>query len=75
MRGFARNPKYTRGLAVADYGTQKLVHALCKKARIAIDRPMRLADCDNLAALAKEYRITITKTNPVSQSQVCRKRR
>lgn len=49
----------------------KLVHALCKKARIAIDRPMRLADCDNLAALAKEYRITITKTNPVSQSQVC----
>ena len=49
----------------------KLVHALCKKARIAIDRPMRLADCDNLAALAKEYRITITKTNPISQSQVC----
>ena len=49
----------------------KLVHALCKKARIAIDRPMRLVDCDNLAALAKEYRITITKTNPVSQSQVC----
>ena len=51
----------------------KLVHALCKKARIAIDRPMRLADCDNLAALAKEYRITITKTNPISQSQVCAK--
>ena len=49
----------------------KLVHALCKKARIAIDRPMRLADCDNLAALAKEYRITITKTNPISQSKVC----
>ena len=32
---------------------------------------MRLADWDNLAALEKEYRITITKTNPISQSQVC----
>ena len=28
-------------------------------------------DMNALAALAKEYRITITKTNPVSQSQVC----
>ncbi len=49
----------------------KLVQALCRKARIAIDRPMRRADCEQLAALAKEYRVTITGTNPVSQSQVC----
>lgn len=49
----------------------KLVQALCRKARIAIDRPMRPADCEHLAGLAKEYRVTIMGTNPVSQSQVC----
>ncbi len=49
----------------------KLVQALCKKARIAIDCPMRLTDCEHLAALAKEYRIRITGTNPIGQSQVC----
>ena len=49
----------------------KLVQALCRKARIAIDRPMRPTDCEHLATLAKEYRIRITGTNPISQSQVC----
>ncbi len=49
----------------------KLVQALCRKVRIAIDRPMRPTDCEHLAELAKEYQILITGTNPVSQSQVC----
>lgn len=49
----------------------KLVQALCRKARVAIDRPMRPSDCEHIAALAKEYRVLITGTNPISQSQVC----
>ena len=49
----------------------KLAQALCRKARIAIDRPLRRSDCEHLAALAKSYQVVITGTNPISQSQVC----
>ena len=55
----------------------KFMHGL-KLANVDMNRKMlaELAVSDKegfatLAALAKEYRITITKTNPISQSQVC----
>lgn len=49
----------------------KLAQALCRKAKVAIDRPLRRSDCEHLATLAKNYQVIITGTNPISQSQVC----
>lgn len=49
----------------------KLCEALCKKAGIAPLRPLRKADCEHLAGLAKQFLVSIIAVNPIEQSQVC----